>query len=178
MRRFMLLAAAGLLLSNAPTAWAQVYGDNSGLVTYWYQRFLGRAPDAGMAGWVTALNQGQPPDQVLSGILGSPEFYTRAGTTPQGFISLLFTTVLQRSPTPAELNYWVGRMYTEDRQAVADEVLRQNPGVWITSSAPPPGVERDRHWEWERDRHRDWDRRHDVYDYRRPWVHDRRDEHR
>jgi hypothetical protein len=185
MRSFVLFSAAGLVMLTASAAPAQVYGDNAALVDYWYRTFLGRAPDAAMAGWVNALNQGQPADQVLSGILASPEFYNRGGATPQGFITLLYSTILQRAPTPAELDFWIRRMYTEDRQAIADEILKQNPGVWVSSNTPvvtppvvpAPGIDWQRHREWERDRRWDWDRRHGVYEYRRLDFHVHRDEH-
>jgi len=185
MQRILITGAA--LLCLAPTAaQAQSYGDPNSLVDYWYRTYLGRAPDAAMAGWVAQLNQGTPADQVLAGILGSQEFYNRAGATPAGFITLLYNYLLQRPPTPGELNYWVGRMYIMDRQAIADSLLTQNPGVWVGLSPPAavtppviitPRIEWRRHHEWERDRHRDWDRHHAIHEYRRPDIRYYRDEH-
>jgi hypothetical protein len=81
-------------------------------------------------------------------------------------------------------------MYVENRQAIADELLTQNPGVWVGSGAvasppvvvtPPtvvtPGIEGNRYHAWERDRYRDWYRHHNVYEYRRPDVNVHRDGH-
>lgn len=182
MRRILIIGVLFLCLASTG-ARAQTYGDPGSLVDYWYRTYLGRAPDPAWAVWVTQLNQGVPADQVLAGILGSPEFYNRAGATPAGFITLLYNYLLQRQPTPGELNYWVGRMYTQDRQTIADQLFLQNPGVWVGSNpaaSPPavvtppvvvtPGVEWRRYREWERDRHRDWDRHHHIYEYRRPYT--------
>lgn len=190
--RCLVRISAVALLSLAPlAAWAQVYGDPNALVDYWYRTYLGRPPDpAGAAGWVNALNQGTPPDQVLAGMLGSAEFYSRAGSTPQGYITLLYQDILGRPPTVSELNFWVSRMYTQDRTTIADQILTQNPGVWVGASpvatppvaVPPsvlvtPGLEWQRHRDWERDRHWDWSGHHGIHEYRRPEIHVHRPEH-
>ena len=190
MRSLLLISAAALLGLVPAAAWGQVYGDANSLVTDWYQTFLGRAPDPGAATWINDLNQGMPPDQALASILGSAEFYARAGSTPQGFITLLYQDVLQRPPTPSELSFWVSQMYSEDRTTIADQVLTQNPGVWVgsraavTPSVTPapsvvvtPGIAHHEHW--ERDRHADWNWHHDIHEYRRPAfvAHHGHDEH-
>src|SRR4051812_31307536 len=136
MRAFTLVAAMGLLGLAAPTAHAQTYGDPYSLVGYWYRTYLNRAPDAGMAFWVDRLNQGVAPDKVLAGILGAPEYYSGAGSNPVGFITRLYTDLFRRVPSAAELNYWVGRLYIESREDVADELLIQNPGLWVAIGAP------------------------------------------
>jgi hypothetical protein len=179
MRRLLLCTAALLYLS--PAAFGQAYGDPNSLVNYWYETFLGRAPDQGASPWVTQLSEGTPPDQVLSAILGSPEFYAKAGSTPEGFVTLLFQDALKRPPDPRELNFWVRQLYSEDRASVAESILTQNPGVWVGSdSGPPPAVVNpgvpvaplvvSPGVDWDRDRHWDWDRHHDVHEYRRPDV--------
>jgi hypothetical protein len=170
-----------------------VYGDANSLVDSWYRTYLGRAPDTGMSGWVGELNQGTPADRVLASILGSDEYYLRAGSTPQGFITQLYQQVLQRAPTPTELSYWVQRMYTTDRTTIADAILNQSPGTWVsttTAVAPavpvpgtvvtPPSVvvppRADWH-HWERDRHWDWAHHHDIHEYHRPEVRFHHEEH-
>jgi hypothetical protein len=48
------------------------------LVTGYYNEFLGRAPDtAGLNGWVGALAAGATDQEVLAGILGSPEGFNK-----------------------------------------------------------------------------------------------------
>ncbi len=187
MRRFALAAAAALTLLTPSFAPAQYYGgDPNSLVDSWYRTYLRRPPDPNMVNWVSMLQQGNPPDVVLAAILGSDEYYAKAGGTAQGFITTLFNDVLGRPPSPGEVDFWVRRMYTEARTDVAHEILTQNPGVWIGSTttvrpyAPPvravPGVVVTPGYRWERERHEDWERRHEFYDYRRPYYPYRHDE--
>lgn len=171
--RHLLFLGATLLVGLVPSvAPAQVYGDSNALVDYWYRTYLGRAPDPAMAGWVAQLNRGTPADAVLAGILGSDEYYGRGGSTPQGFVALLYNDIQGRPPTLAEVNYWVRRMYSTDRAGIADAILVQNPGVWVRPRTVVVTPRRD----WERDRHGDWDRYHDIHEYRRPDNHFPRDE--
>jgi len=178
-----------MLIGLTPAAAkAQVYGDSNSLVDYWYRAYLGRAPEAeGLATWANQLNQGVPANQVLATILASDEYYRRAGGIPQGFIARLYSDLLNRAPSSADLNFWVGRMYTEDRTVLVLQFLEQNPGVWVGSNPAvstavpvPPSVVVPviaGRAGWYRDSRRDWERRHEVYDYRRPYIH-RGDEHR
>jgi hypothetical protein len=197
--RLLFIAAAILMCLLPSTARAQIYGDPSSLVDYWYRTYLGRAPDAsGLATWTSDLNQGQSPDDVLATILGSDEYYARAGSTPEGYIRQLLHDILKREPTPSELDFWVRRMYLEDRKTIADEILTQNPGVWVGSTnvttppavvtTPPvvvnppvvvtPGIDWGWHRNWERDRRPDWHWHRDIHEYRRPEIHFHGDEHR
>jgi len=197
--RLLFIAAAILTCLLPSTARAQIYGDPSSLVDYWYRMYLGRAPDAsGLATWTSDLNQGQSPDDVLATILGSDEYYARAGSTPEGYMRQLFHDILKREPTPSELDFWVRRMYLEDRKTIADEILTQNPGVWVGSTnvttppavvtTPPvvvnppvvvtPGIDWGWHRNWEGDRRPDWHWHRDIHEYRRPEIHFHGDEHR
>jgi len=189
MRRFIMITAITLLaltpaLASAQTyapvqtyGGAQTYGsDPNALVDSWYRTYLGRAPDSGMTYWVNHLLQGDSPDAVIAGILGSDEYYLKSGGTPAGFVNQVFNDLLRRPPTPRELDFWARRLYTEPRSEVAQHILTQNPGVWVgatttTSTVAPPavsGVIITPSYRWERERHEDWQRRHEVYDYRRP----------
>ncbi len=50
------------------------------LVEAAYQAILGRAPDAaGLAGWVSQLEHGMTPSQLIAAILSSPEVIARGG---------------------------------------------------------------------------------------------------
>jgi hypothetical protein len=195
MRRNLIFAAAAVLFLAPATVNAQAYGDPSSLVDYWYRTYLGRPADSGLTFWVNHLQQGDPPDSVLAGILGSDEYYKRAGGTPDGFVGLLFRDIVKRQPSPSEMDFWVRRQYTEDRQSVADEILTQNPGVWVGASppvgvpaSPPvivnpgvivrPGIEYYQNRDWDRDRRNNWDIHRDIHEYRRPPVEIHRDIHR
>jgi len=173
MRSILLIATLTCLTPAA--AQAQTYGDSNSLVDYWYRTYLGRpAESEGLATWANQLNQGVPANQVLATILASDEYYRRAGATPEGFIAQLCNDVLKRAPTTADLDFWIRRMYTEDRPVMILQFLNQHPGVWVGSSptvSTPVPVTRTvvvPTPSWHRESHRDWDHRHDIYDYRRP----------
>src|SRR5262249_4002634 len=70
----------------------------------WYAAFLGRPAQGGEEqGWVNALLAGRPEEQVLSGILASPELYARAqtmgfGDTADGnYVRALYRLLLGRT---------------------------------------------------------------------------------
>jgi hypothetical protein len=189
MRRLVLISATALFCLAPSAAPAQAYGDPNSLVDYWYRTYLGRPADSGITYWVNHLAQGDSPDSVLAGLLASDEYYKRAGGTPQGFITLLHRDIIKRDPSPAEMDFWVRRMYTEDRQGVADDILTQNPGVWVGAGPPvaptvtpgvivTPGIQYNHYRDWDRDRRGDWDRHYDIHDYRRPDNHFRPPEHK
>ena len=83
----------------------------TGLITASYQRFLSRTPDAGgLAYWLGQMNAGWTISRMESGFITSPEYYARAGSTPAGWVGLLFTDVLGRSAGSSEVAYWVQRI--------------------------------------------------------------------
>jgi hypothetical protein len=89
------------------------------LVKSWYQTYLGRAPSNGEEmGWATAMVNGTRPEQVLSLILGSQEYFNHAASIPgvggapsdATFITALYTQILNRVPAPPEIAYWMGQI--------------------------------------------------------------------
>jgi hypothetical protein len=84
------------------------------LVDSWYVTFLGRNAAGGEEqGFVQALINGTPEEQVLGSILGSQEYFNRSpqfagvsGNTPtdQTFVQALFQQLLNRAPNGDELN--------------------------------------------------------------------------
>lgn len=81
------------------------------LVSGDYLLFLNRAADAGgLSAWAKAFAASGHNDQVAAGLASSPEFWRRAGYTAAGFVRLLYSTVLQRTPASSELDYWTGRL--------------------------------------------------------------------
>jgi len=153
-RVIILLAPLTLLLGALPGVEAQYgrYGgagprDAQRTVARWYQRYLRRDMDPYSGSWVQALQQGQEPEQVLSGILGSDEYFQNAGGTPAAFVRRLYEDVTGRRPTPREEDTWVRQVYHRARSDVAYAVLTRNAQNWD-----------DDHDAW-RDRH----------DYRRPY---------
>jgi hypothetical protein len=177
-RRTLLLAAAALFGTSAAAEAARRYppmapDQAASLVETWYQAYLGRSAlnDPGSAGWIDALQRGTTsPEEVVAGLLGSPEFYGRAGNTMPGFVGLLFRNVVGRDPTPGEIDFWMRRAYTHDRIEIAREVLAQHPGVAVappsvsvvpTPAVPPRPVYGPGGW-----RHHEFEYRRPAYPYR------------
>ena len=179
MRRIVFVAALVVAVSWVPSARAQFFGDPNDIVFHWYRAFLRRDPDpAGARFWANRLRRGNDPNTVLAGILGSEEYYQRAGSRPDRFVVQLFVDLLGRTPTQREIDFWVRRQFTDSRQDVAFQVLSQNPGAWVGSFRLPVRDRdrwyRDRDHERERaemlrrERERQLDWEWDRFDVRRP----------
>lgn len=102
------------------------------LVRTWYRDFLGRnAGNGEELGWVRAMTRaGLSEEAVLSRILGSAEFFQKAqslittGTPNERFIRALYSVVLNRTASPAEVNGWVNLLPTLGLQGVAQNFLQ------------------------------------------------------
>ncbi|MCR9126592.1 MAG: choice-of-anchor I family protein [Rhodobacteraceae bacterium] len=77
-----------------------------------YQATLDRAPDlTGFEAWTEALGSGTPFDSVVDGFVNSAEFQATYGALDNnGFVSLLYSNVLNRAADAAGLNAWVGQL--------------------------------------------------------------------
>jgi hypothetical protein len=100
------------------------------LVKGFFEMFLGRAPGEGEeSGWVGMFLAGQTEEQVLSAFLGTTAFYERtgklvaAGTPDERFIEGLYTLLLGRSATEAELSGWSAALPGLGRSGVAAFLL-------------------------------------------------------
>jgi hypothetical protein len=99
------------------------------LINGYYQDFLGRNADAGaMNFWQNVLAAGGRAENILAGILSSPEFFITRGGDSDTFIRALYSELLQRSVSPSqqELDFWISQLAMSNRgeiQARADVVL-------------------------------------------------------
>jgi hypothetical protein len=96
------------------------------LVRGWYQTYLGRQAQGGEEqGWVSLLLQGATEEQVVSGILGSGEFFNRAqtlsgsGTPAERYVKALYQLLLGRPGSAAEVTGWVNALPQLGRPGVA-----------------------------------------------------------
>jgi CSLREA domain-containing protein len=96
------------------------------LVDGWYQTYLGRSPKNGEEQtWVNLLLQGQTEETVLSGILGSTEFFNHAqtlvgsGTAQERFVQALYQLLLNRTGSASELAGWVNQLPQLGQKGVA-----------------------------------------------------------
>ncbi len=94
------------------------------LVKGWYTQYLGRVPSLAEAqNWANAM-QVQSEEQLLSGILGSTEFYNRAqtlftGSADERYVRALYQALLGRTPSSGEVSSWVVAVQASGRAAVA-----------------------------------------------------------
>ncbi|HET6884534.1 MAG TPA: DUF4214 domain-containing protein [Pirellulales bacterium] len=130
-------------------------------VTSLYEVFLGRAPDAGgLNFWTNKMGApgtpgghgGSSDDKyVLSGIVGSDEFYQHAGGTPQGWVNALYEDLLGRAADASGSTSWqqdlahrggdrsgLVRDLLTSPEAVHDLLDAYYPSVGGTSAAPLP----------------------------------------
>jgi len=113
------------------------------LVKSWYTTYLGRqASGAEEQGWVKALLSGYPEELALAGILGSDEYFHRAGSlqgteaTDATFVRQLFQTFLGRSPGDGEIAGFINHFVASYGRGIsALVVLRSSEyrGAQITS---------------------------------------------
>jgi hypothetical protein len=102
------LGLAGLVcLLGAGRAPAQAY-DTRDYVAGLIEHYLGRParPDE-VVSWVRNLRTGTPPSELQAGLLGSDEFFARVGRDNARFIVALGRDILNRDPTPQEVNAWL-----------------------------------------------------------------------
>ena len=90
-----------------------------------YATYLNRHPDpSGEQFWVNFLMGGGTFEQVAAELAGSAEYFALEGGTNQGFVTGLYTDVLDRTPTSVEVNGWVTLLNSgTSRTAVATQFL-------------------------------------------------------
>jgi hypothetical protein len=98
---------------------AIIAGGHLGSITYpgYYPQFLLRPADpAGLAYWKGVWKAVGGPDQVVSGMISSPEFYASAGRSRPdlspnaAWVTALYERLLGREPDPAGLAYWTSNL--------------------------------------------------------------------
>jgi hypothetical protein len=73
---------------------------------------LGRKPDpGGLAHWTEAIRSGAAPvEEATALIVGSAEYYERAGGTDRQFVEALYRDILSRPADPGGLAYWTAQL--------------------------------------------------------------------
>ncbi|HVC92371.1 MAG TPA: DUF4214 domain-containing protein, partial [Pirellulales bacterium] len=98
---------------------AIIGGGQLGSITYqgYYEEFLGRSPDStGLTYWKSVWKADGGPDNVIAGMIGSPEFYTLAGQQNPGlppnqaFVTELYLRLLGRQPDTLGLQHWTSSL--------------------------------------------------------------------
>jgi hypothetical protein len=95
-------------VAKALTTSAEYY---TNVITAAYQRYLGRAPDAaGLASWVSQMQQGLSDEHLEAGFIGSAEYIQNHGGTGAGWVIGMYHDLLGRTPDAAGLNNWLQQL--------------------------------------------------------------------
>lgn len=70
-----------------------------------YRTFLQRLPDpSGQAFWAGRVQRGTNPDELRAQVIGSNEWWTKAGASPQSFAAALYQQVTRTPATSAQIS--------------------------------------------------------------------------
>jgi hypothetical protein len=77
----------------------------------YYQKVLGRTVDpSGLEFWLSVWDATGGPEVVRASLIGSGEYFHKAGGTKQGAIQALYNDLLRRTAVDSEENYWIDVM--------------------------------------------------------------------
>jgi hypothetical protein len=80
----------------------------AGVIEDYYQKVLDRSVDpAGLEFWLGVWDRTGGPDVVRASLIGSGEFFQKAGGTTEGATQKLYNDVLRRSASSSEVAYWI-----------------------------------------------------------------------
>ncbi|WP_426592772.1 DUF4214 domain-containing protein [Cellulomonas sp. McL0617] len=93
-------------------------------VTKAYNEVLGRGPDpVGAQAWLTQIRAGLGTvDDVQRRFYDSDEYFATSGGTWPGYVQRLYTTMLHRGASDAEVSTWVSLVATQGRAWVVDSI--------------------------------------------------------
>jgi hypothetical protein len=95
-------------------------------VTELYQRYLGRAPDAGGLQHFLGVTAAQGPLPARISIIASPEYATNAGGTPNGLVDALYADILGRPASDADRAFWTTALSQSGAGPVIAAVLQSS----------------------------------------------------
>jgi hypothetical protein len=99
-----------------------------------YRTFLQRTPDpSGQAYWAGKVQRGANPDEIRTQVIGSNEWWTKAGASPQSFGAALYQQVTRTPATSAQLSGIVSAIAGgRTRTSLAASVLASTAGDTAT----------------------------------------------
>lgn len=100
------------------------------LVRGLYQRYLGRAADSGgLNAFVSFLGSGGTVEQAAAGMIGSAEYFARAGSTNTGWLTAAYRDALGRTPDASgQAAHLAGLAAGATRQRIAEVIFTSNEG--------------------------------------------------
>jgi hypothetical protein len=99
-----------------------------------YRTFLQRTPDpSGQAFWAGRVQRGANPDEIRAQVIGSNEWWTKAGASPQSFGAALYQQVTRTPATSAQVAGVVSAIGSgRARTSLAASVLASSAGDTAT----------------------------------------------
>jgi len=98
------------------------------LVRAWHRQYFHREPDArAVASWSYLFRLGRSEQEVLSAMLSTDEYYSRAGRTSQGLVQALFEDGAQSQLTSERRQALLSRARDLDRRNLAATFLQTYP---------------------------------------------------
>jgi hypothetical protein len=90
-----------------------------------FRRFLKRQSDpGGRTYWINAMRGGRSLRKFRAQLFASNEYFTKAGSTNEGFVNAAYADVLGRAPDAAGRAYWIHKLDTgTSRSTVANTYL-------------------------------------------------------
>jgi hypothetical protein len=86
-----------------------------------YQMMLSRAAEPeGRRYWAERLATNAGYDDLLAALAESPEFATLSGGTTAGFVTRAYQRILDTTPSPAEVDYWVDEVERRGKKKVIE----------------------------------------------------------
>lgn len=106
-------------------------------ITAAYREVLGRAPETGgLDYWLTRIQAGRATvDDVKRRFYDTDEYYQRSGGTDEGYVALLFPTILGRDATPSEVAHWASQIPVIGRGAVVDAIWFSHEAAMIRAGS-------------------------------------------
>ncbi|MCL3862725.1 DUF4214 domain-containing protein [Actinotalea sp. K2] len=89
-----------------------------------YRTVLGRTTDEqGVRSWLAAISAGTVKiDEIANHLVASEEFFLQSGGTNGGLVRRMYTSLLGRTGSSAEINYWTARVPSLGRGGVISQV--------------------------------------------------------
>jgi FG-GAP-like repeat/SdrD B-like domain/Domain of unknown function (DUF4214)/Calx-beta domain/FG-GAP repeat len=123
-------------------------------VAYYYQNFLGEAPDSASAPWVTDLMNGEGEEAVVQGILAMP-LYTTLHPTDAEFVTDLYFHLLGRQADSGGLAHWEqllssgssrGAIVADFFESTSESAMLASQGFYAAFLHRAPDPKGDAHW--------------------------------
>ena len=90
-----------------------------------FRRYLKRSADpSGRTYWINGIRNGKSLRKFRAQLFSGSEYYSKAGSTTDGFVNAAYQDVLHRLPDPSGLAYWTNKInHGTGRGSVANSFL-------------------------------------------------------